>query len=180
MIPKTNQRNYKVGYAKPPKDSQFQKGQSGNPSGRPKGTLNIASTFEQALQEKIVIKENGHRKTVTKLEAGAKKWASQVAAGDSQAFKLMPGLIGVARSEQEKNETAPLTETDPRVQVDFVHRNFFPPVTGKRSDGRTIVDILDDIYGLTNWKRRSNPVVPVPVPERLDNRQLPPKDSDQG
>jgi len=31
---------YDVGYGKPPKGGQFQKGQSGNPRGRPKGSRN--------------------------------------------------------------------------------------------------------------------------------------------
>lgn len=32
--------NYETGYGKPPKNKQFQKGQSGNPNGRPKKKLN--------------------------------------------------------------------------------------------------------------------------------------------
>ena len=36
----TAKPGYEVGYGKPPKDTRFKPGQSGNPSGRPKGATN--------------------------------------------------------------------------------------------------------------------------------------------
>ena len=46
---------YKVGYGKPPKQTQFKKGVSGNPSGRPKGSLNMATVLQRTLSEKTAI-----------------------------------------------------------------------------------------------------------------------------
>ena len=40
MSKKKTGGHYKVGYCKPPKDTQFKKGQSGNQRGRPKGAVN--------------------------------------------------------------------------------------------------------------------------------------------
>jgi hypothetical protein len=42
-----------VGYGKPPQSTRFQKGVSGNPKGRPKGSLNVASLFLRTLLETI-------------------------------------------------------------------------------------------------------------------------------
>jgi Family of unknown function (DUF5681) len=38
---------YKVGYGKPPKTTRFKKGKSGNPGGRPKGSLNLQRATSQ-------------------------------------------------------------------------------------------------------------------------------------
>ena len=100
----------KVGYRHPPEKSRFKVGQSGNPHGRPKGTLNLATVLEQTLREPIVIVEDGKRKTVTKLEAAIKQVVNQAASGKLKAVQLLAGL---ARSAEERGiqSTAPTRGT---------------------------------------------------------------------
>ena len=78
-----------VGYGKPPKNSRFKQGRSGNPRGRPKGALNMATVLARTLREKIVIDENGKRKTVSKLEAAIKQLANKAASGELRAVQLL-------------------------------------------------------------------------------------------
>ncbi|RJF88614.1 hypothetical protein D3874_17760 [Oleomonas cavernae] len=62
-------RSYEVGYRKPPKDTRFKKGQSGNPKGRPRGRTDIAAILEKVLQEAVMIKQNGQVRHVRLIEA---------------------------------------------------------------------------------------------------------------
>lgn len=62
------QGDYSVGYAKPPKATQFKPGTSGNPAGRPKGAKNIKTVIEKEALSKVTIKEGGKAKTMTKME----------------------------------------------------------------------------------------------------------------
>ena len=61
--------DYPVGYKKPPAASQFKRGQSGNPKGRPKKSLNVSSTIRKALRERITVQKNGKPRHMTKFEA---------------------------------------------------------------------------------------------------------------
>ena len=104
---------YEVGYARPPEHSQFKKGQSGNPKGRPKGGLNLATLYNRALGEKVTITENGRRKTITKLEIALKQLINKAAQGDPRAMHLtlsMASLVGVeaprANADLDANESA--------------------------------------------------------------------------
>jgi len=88
-----------VGYRNPPEKSRFKPGQSGNPQGRPKGALNLATVLERTLRERVVIVENGKRKSVSKLEAAIKQLADQALSGNPKALQLLTTLV---RSTEER------------------------------------------------------------------------------
>lgn len=86
---KETANDYEVGYGKPPKATQFVKGQSGNPSGRPTGKRNHATILNDALNEKVSVTENGKRITITKLEAMFKQIVNKATTGDSNSIKQL-------------------------------------------------------------------------------------------
>jgi len=113
----------KLGYGNPPKHTRFKKGQSGNPQGRPKGTLNMATVLERTLREKLVINENGKRKTITKLEAAVGQLTDKAASGDLKALQLLATLV---RSADERGMKAAvpnstLDEADEKVVLGILN-----------------------------------------------------------
>jgi Family of unknown function (DUF5681) len=106
--------NEKIGYRNPPQRTQFKKGHSGNPKGRPKGKRNLATVLGKTLQEKVVINENGRRKKITKLEAAVKQLVNKAAAGD---FRALHHLTALARSAEERSPEA-ITPTSVMAEVD--------------------------------------------------------------
>lgn len=99
---KTVNLGYQVGYGRPPKRTRFQSGQSGNPKGRPKGRLNLATLLERELCERVIINENGRRKSITKMEAAIKQMVNKAASGDLVALKLL-STLAIAAEEQVMN-----------------------------------------------------------------------------
>lgn len=93
----SDKEGYKVGFKKPPKHSQFKKGQSGNPKGRPKGTKNLKTDLLEELSEKILIKELGKSKSVSKQRALIKAQISRALKSDKASatlFNVMLRLLG--------------------------------------------------------------------------------------
>jgi hypothetical protein len=89
-----------VGYKKPPQKTRFKKGVSGNPKGRPKGSLNVATALAKALRERVVITERGQRKTITKLEAALKQLVNKAASGELRALLQLLELARDAEAKQ--------------------------------------------------------------------------------
>ena len=68
-MPPDKKRDYVVGYRKPPHQTRFTKGQSGNPRGRSPGAKNLKTLLSNALNEFVIVSENGGHRKITKREA---------------------------------------------------------------------------------------------------------------
>ena len=133
---KSEQTDYEVGYQKPPKATQFVKGQSGNPSGRPKGSRNWATVMHAALEQKVTITENGRQRQVSKLEAATMQLANKAAAGDAYSIRLMMQLIpGMEAMINKTGATALSSEQDRKVLNELLKRMQSPTSEVIKADG---------------------------------------------
>src|SRR5271157_5696234 len=116
--------NSHVGYRSPPEATRFKKGVSGNPRGRPKGSLNVATVLTRTLREKVAINENGRRRTVTKLEAALKQLVDKAAAGDLRALRHLTALAHDAEAQQNLRDSQlqDLSESDRDVMQGILRR----------------------------------------------------------
>jgi hypothetical protein len=80
--------SYEVGHGKPPKHSQFQKGKSGNPKGRPKGSKNASTVAMEMYLKPVTVVVNGKPKKVPAIAALNAKLVSAAMHGDLKAMKL--------------------------------------------------------------------------------------------
>jgi hypothetical protein len=95
--------DYEVGYGKPPKNSQFKKGFSGNPFGRPKKTPNLELELIRQLKTKVTLTDKkGKRRAVTKFEILAKQLVNRAASGSFRETRLLIALLPNAIEKAEK------------------------------------------------------------------------------
>ena len=109
--------DYEVGYGKPPHHTRFKKGQSGNPRGRPSGSKNLATVLSEALNELVIVAENGGRRKITKRQAIITQLVNQSAKADWRATKILLDILQAieSRSEPALAETSSFSEADEKV-----------------------------------------------------------------
>ncbi len=84
-----------VGYKSPPQHSRFQKGRSGNPSGRRKAKprMSLAEELDKLLGEPIQIARNGRTESISYVAALLRKTGEAALKGDARARQTMLDLI---------------------------------------------------------------------------------------
>ena len=110
-MPPDNERDYEVGYGRPPRHTRFEPGRSGNPRGRPGGSKNLSSLLSEALNEPVIVVENGRRRKITKRRAIIKQLVNGSAKGDWRGTKILLDIIQDIERRTEPNP--PETSFDP-------------------------------------------------------------------
>ena len=77
----------KVGYGRPPVHSRFKPGQSGNPRGRKKGTLNFATDLKRTLERQITLTDPGKKpRKVSTQQAALLRLCEKALKGDPRSL----------------------------------------------------------------------------------------------
>jgi Family of unknown function (DUF5681) len=115
-MPPDDQRDYEVGYRKPPSHTRFVKGQSGNSRGRPRGAKNMKTLLTKALNELVVVTDNGGRRKVSKREAIITQLVNRSAKADFKAIQILLGMIRDIESDTDPHSSDPtFTEADQQI-----------------------------------------------------------------
>ena len=89
MADNDESNDYAVGYRRPPKHTQFQPGQSGNPKGRPSGVQNVATDILEEMREQIIVTEGGRTRRMSKQKAMVKSLLAKALKGDVRAVIVL-------------------------------------------------------------------------------------------
>lgn len=98
-------RDYEIGDKRPPKHSQFKPGVSGNPRGRPKGSVNLRSRVTKHLRQSVTVTRNGRSVKMQKGDLIALQIVDTAAKGDLKAAVLAVRLDDEAAMSQSKSST---------------------------------------------------------------------------
>lgn len=97
-----SEKPYKVGYRKPPRESRFKKGESGNPRGRPRKQersflpRQLRNDVLAIADKQIVLNTRGGRKKMPAAEALLEVVLARAMTGHMPSVRFLHGLIEMA------------------------------------------------------------------------------------
>jgi hypothetical protein len=116
---------YEVGYGRPPTETRFRKGVTGNPGGRPRG-MTAGRAKKLALQEAyrlITVREGDEVRTLPTIQAVMRSQARSAAKGNGHAqrhfidrIQAIEEALQAATAQTESTQLSNITDED-RFQV---------------------------------------------------------------
>ena len=102
-------RNYDVGYGKPPQHTRFVKGQSGCRSGGRKAPKSLSDQLDRILSEKVTVTESGKSQRMTIEDVFLRQLVNRAVSGESQASRA---LLGYLDKRQQRPDTGGTNATE--------------------------------------------------------------------
>jgi hypothetical protein len=117
---------YAVGYKRPPRHTQWKPRQSGNPSGRRKGRRNGRTVVEEALNQRIRIRQGGRARSLTNFDAFVLTILGAAIQRDAKAYGPLLSLIrsaGILGEAPEATSQEPFTADDEALVAEYFLRH---------------------------------------------------------
>jgi hypothetical protein len=116
--------DYAVGKGRPPRETQFQKGQSGNPGGRPKKQPTFRECLQEAFAKEVWTTIEGERQRVPVAKVLATNLISEAAKDQHLLIKTIRWLEGDAPPAPDPANDQDAVEADDRTVIDeFLKRH---------------------------------------------------------
>ncbi len=147
----------KVGYGKPPKNSQFKKGQSGNPNGRPAKRDGQVIAVDEILNDKVLVKT---KQGTRKIDSRELELRTQLA----KALKGDVATLCYLTDQFEKYDVLTIPQTPQNHGVVEVPSKIYP---------MRVCTLALTIYGRPPWSEAQlRPIIEDYVATRSHDEQL--------
>jgi hypothetical protein len=113
----TAEEPYVVTRGKPPRETQFKKGMSGNPAGRPKGSKEMGTLLEQELNRTIEVTQHGRTIKLTRRQVIVRRIIEKAMQGDPKAIATCLAIEST-KAAKGKNTGATAAEFDAQLSED--------------------------------------------------------------
>ena len=110
-----------VGYGRPPVNTRFKAGKSGNPKGRPRGSRNLRTIIQDALTTKVVLRQGQGKRLISKLEGIVLRQVDDALKGDPKAALAalkMAAQVGLLEAPDRETEAAASLSASEQEMID--------------------------------------------------------------
>jgi hypothetical protein len=119
--------DHSVGYGKPPEQTKFKKGQSGNPYGRPKGSRNLKTLINRELNTTITIEQAGKKRKIRRKDALVKSLVNDALKGRDRPREKVFDYVDRAETLDDAGPSqSELAERDAQILERFLNRKSNP------------------------------------------------------
>jgi hypothetical protein len=134
-----NPSDYEVGYGRPPRETRFRPGQSGNPTGSRKGSTTIGARLRELMNSKVKVAEHGRTRWISRLDVMLRQLTNDAMRGDQRALKLLMEFLHRYGGEVEGTvHSEELTSEDLEILSDYLRNtgssNSDPDVSPKEEE----------------------------------------------